>query len=251
MKTLLISFCLILLVLSCETPPPSAQEIVDSSIVAHGMEQFNGSKVSFDFRKKNYSILRNGGRYVYTSRKDSMEDRLDSSGRFDRKVGGQKITLPDSLEFSFSESLNSVAYFFQLPYLLNDKAVIKTFKGKTTLLDKEYYWLEVRFQEEEGGQDFQDVFLYWFDIKTYTMDYLAYKYHTSGGGMRFREATNRRNSKGLVVQDYINYSPKKGTKLSLYELADYFEQKQLTRVSEIEKKNITLHPQNKNDILWE
>ena len=65
----------------------------------------------------------------------------------------------------------------------------------------------MRFTEEDGGKDFEDVFLYWFDEQTFSMDYLAYSYITDGGGVRFREAFNKSEIGGIVFQDYINYKP--------------------------------------------
>ena len=60
-----------------------------------------------------------------------------------------------------------------------------------------------------GGEDFQDEYRYWIDPESGHIDYLAYNYHTDGGGTRFRKAKNRRKKEGFVFQDYINFKPEK------------------------------------------
>ncbi len=66
--------------------------------------------------------------------------------------------------------------------------------GKITIRSK------LTFNEDSGGDDFEDVFIYWFNTETYRMDYLAYEYHTDEGGMRFREAFNPREINGVLMQ---------------------------------------------------
>jgi hypothetical protein len=39
------------------------------------------------------------------------------------------------------------------------------------------------------------------------VDYLAYSYHTDGGGVRFRKAIKKHEIGGLILQDYENYKP--------------------------------------------
>ena len=118
-------------------------------------------------------------------------------------------------------------------------SAIKKYKGITSIKGKSYHQVEVRFQEENGGKDFEDVFLYWFNPDSFTVDYLAYSYITDGGGVRFREAINRRSVKGITFQDYINYKPQdKSTPLS--EMANLFENDELVELSRIENVNIRI-----------
>lgn len=72
-------------------------------------------------------------------------------------------------------------YFAFLPLWLKDPAVIVEDQGRSVIKGKEYHKIRITFEQEGGGDDFEDVFLYWFDVKDYSMDYLAYKYFTGKG----------------------------------------------------------------------
>ena len=50
--------------------------------------------------------------------------------------------------------------------------------------------------------------MYWFNKETFKPDYLAYDFHTDGGGVRFRKAYNERYVDGIRFVDYENYKPR-------------------------------------------
>ncbi len=103
----------------------------------------------------------------------------------------------------YTGSVNSVHYCSVLPYGLNDAAVQKKLLEETSINQKPYYKVQISFAEDGGGEDFDDVFIYWIDKKTFKVDYLAYSFHENDGGMRFREATNERFVNGirlLIIQ---------------------------------------------------
>jgi hypothetical protein len=235
-----------LLLTACQNEHPfDTQKVVDSSIEAHGLKLLEGHTVRFDFRRHSYSLSRTvaGNRYTRTIQQDSstIEDVLTTNGSFKRRINDQVVKLADSTASKYSESINSVAYFFLLPLPLNDAAVIKEAMGIEQINNKEYYKIKVSFKQEGGGTDFEDEFRYWIGKEDSMLDYLAYSYQTNGGGIRFRQAINRRVIDGLVVQDYINYRPKDKT-TPLDSLPALFEQGKLIEVSRIEKKNISLLP---------
>ena len=89
-------------------------------------------------------------------------------------------------------SVDSVLYFVQLPLTLVDVAVLRKYLGMVNINGRTYHKIEVRFSEENGGHDFEDVYLYWFEGKTFSMDFLAYSYATNGGGVRFWKAFNKK-----------------------------------------------------------
>ncbi len=220
------------------------QSIIDRAIEAHGLDNVFDKKIEFDFRERHYTLEREQGKYAYTrSFEDSLgsvRDVLVNSSQFTRFVNGQELELDDEWTGKYLNSVNSVLYFIQLPLTLNDPAAIKKYLGVQNLKGKSYHLLEIRFEEEGGGKDFEDVFLYWFDVESFQMDYLAYSYITDGGGVRFREAINRRNIKGLVFQDYINYKP--GDKLTpLDQLAGLYEKGELLELSRIENVNVVVN----------
>jgi len=69
------------------------------------------------------------------------------------------------------------------------------------------------------------------------LDYLAYKYATNGGGVRFREAYNTRVVEGIRFVDYNNYKPE-NKEVSLSELDQLFTEEKLKLVSKIETEKV-------------
>lgn len=220
------------------------QKIIDRAIAAHGGSLFEKNLVKFDFRSKSYSKYQDKNDIIYTRSfyDDSLgqvKDTLINTLDLRRYVNDTRVSLTDELRKIYANSVNSVLYFFQLPYGLNDAAVQKTLLSKNIVNGHMYYKIKVTFSQEGGGEDFEDVFVYWINEKEYTVDYLAYAYHTNGGGLRFREATNRRDVDGLIVQDYVNYKPTDET-VSVHELDELFETGQLIQLSVIENTNVSL-----------
>ena len=239
-------YFLLLLISACSTTeqPVAADAIIKNAITAHGLTSIQDKKIEFDFRNRHYSLLRTDNNYTYTrSFQDSLgfvEDILINSSKFTRLVNGNVLHVDSIWSGKYSNSVNSVLYFIQLPLTLMDLAAMKKYKGLATIKGKNYHLIEVRFEEENGGVDFQDVFLYWFNTETFTMDFFAYSYITDGGGVRFREAINTKRVDGIIFQDYINYQPKdKNTPLN--EMATLFEADQLVELSKIENTNITVN----------
>ncbi|MCP9762245.1 DUF6503 family protein [Lacihabitans soyangensis] len=188
---------------------PTAQSIVDECIEVYGGKKYDDLDVAFDFRNMHYTIKNINGKYTYT------RIQIDSSGHkiedvvtndsFERKIDGVKTSVPDSMATKYTSSVNSVAYFFLLPKPLNDPAVSKELVGTSKIKGKEYDKIKVKFSEEGGGKDHQDVFMYWIEKKSKSMDYFAYSYETNGGGIRFREAFNQKTQNGIKYSDYRNY----------------------------------------------
>ena len=247
---------LLLFVWSCENKASSSQkktsthkgqEVIDQAIIAHGQHLFENATLSFLFRDKQYSARRSDAEYIYTrSFKNGsalIEDMLINSTDFSRKKNDVSIEIEKEWAEKYSRSINSVLYFFQLPYLLNDLAVKKIDQGIKQIKGENYYQIKVSFQIENGGEDFEDEYLYWIDVNTFEIDYLAYNYITDGGGVRFRSAINKRRVNGLLVQDYINYAPL-NKKILLSSLITEFEKGALIERSRIINSDITLLPNN-------
>lgn len=223
------------------SPQPTAQEIVDSAILTHGGKAFEKFQVDFDFRDKHYVAIRKGGEFTYirafTDSTGTYRDTLNNSG-FSRHRNDTLQSLTNERINAFTNSVNSVIYFALLPFGLNDAAVVKKLVGEEEVKGKRYFVIKVSFKQEGGGADFEDEFLYWIDSEKFTVDYLAYSYHTNGGGIRFREAINQQKVGGILWQDYINYKAidEKGTTLS--QLLPLFKEGKLVELSRIELKNI-------------
>lgn len=239
MQKILVVWCTVL-VTSCQYSAEKAQQVVDKSILAHGQQKLNGVKLSFDFRDKAYSAERSGDSYTYSrffiDSLELIEDFLVNSSDFVRLVNGDTVKLTDSMATKYSSSVNSVLYFVQLPYLLNDAAVVKSYEGTQNIKNALYDVIKVRFTQEDGGEDFSDEYRYWINHSNYLVDYMAYTYTANGGGIRFREAYNRMERVGIIFQDYINYEVPKGTPLA--DIPALFENGELKELSRINNENI-------------
>jgi hypothetical protein len=231
-----------MVVVSCKTDNTlSAQNIVDKTIEISGGEKYMNAEIDFDFRDKHYRSVRNDGMFQYEREfQDSIgtiKDVLNNDG-FMRYVDNQVAEIPDSMAVKYTSSVNSVHYFALLPYGLNDAAVNKSSLGEVSLKDKLYHKIKVTFNQEGGGEDFEDVFIYWIDKETFKAHYIAYSYIEDDGiGIRFREAYNERIVNGLRFVDYNNYKSEEST-VTLLDLDKAFESGSLKLLSKIELENI-------------
>lgn len=219
----------------------SADEIVTKSIEKSGGEAFDNSIIRFNFRDKFYVARRDKGQFslirMFKDDNDSVFDLL-TNNNFDRFINESRVIIEDSMKAKFSASVNSVHYFSVLPYGLNAEAVNKTLLGSEKIKNKDYYKVKVTFNAEGGGEDYEDVFVYWFDKEDFDLDYLAYSYSEDNGvGMRFREAYNEQNIEGIRFVDYNNYKTE-NKELELFDLGEAFEENELKLLSKIELKNI-------------
>lgn len=227
---------------ACKTEENSNQ-IVKKAILYAGGKKFEKSEISFDFRDIHYVVKRNANNWMMSRsfEQDSnfITDVYTTSG-FERKVNERKTTVADSMAFKYIESINSVIYFALLPYKLEDQAVIKESLGKEKVKGTTFQKVKVSFKKEGGGEDYQDEFIFWFDEKSYSLNYLAYSFQVNGGGMRFRKAYNERFVEGIRFVDYVNFKPKSNP-VKLESLAKMFEKNELVELSKIELKNLTVN----------
>ena len=241
MRTL-VMLIVIVFISSCkpEKKVLTAQEIIDKSIVASGADKLAVSAIDFDFRKRHYTAVRNKGKFslIRITKNETTEtkDILSNKG-FERYRNDEFISIPDSMATRYSGSVNSVHYFAVLPFGLNDAAVKKKLLREAMVKGKTYYKIEVRFSEDGGGEDFDDVFVYWINKQDFKIDYLAYSYHVNGGGKRFREATNERIIEGIRFVDNTNYKAKNAS-TKLENLDKAFENSGLEKLSEINLENV-------------
>jgi hypothetical protein len=239
MKKFIYLTVVFLMIVSCITGTKDPQKLIDKTIEISGGEKYNESVIEFDFRDKHYKATRKGGNYkLERFFNDSINDVVTNSG-FKRFINNEIVKVADSMIPRYTNSINSVHYFTTLPYGLNDPAVNKNFLEKVTIKGNEYYKIEVTFKQDSGGDDFDDVYVYWINTQSNKVDYLAYSFHVNGGGMRFREAYNERYINGLRFVDYNNYKSK-NKDVTLFDLDVLFENNKLKLLSKIETENITV-----------
>lgn len=219
---------------------PNATLIIEKAIETSGVSVVSSAEIDFDFRDIHYHAKRINGNFELSrtfTRNDSVITDVLNNSDFGRFLNDSLLDLNDVDKAKYISSVNSVHYFSVLPFGLDDKAVNHRYIDSTVVKGKPYHLIEITFNEIGGGEDFQDVFLYWISRDNFNIDYLAYRYFTDGGGVRFREAFNQREIEGITFLDYRNYKPE--TKLvELKELPALFETNNLELLSTIELKNI-------------
>ncbi len=241
----IVALMIVLFVLSCKQYDKklTVQEIVDKSIAVSGGNLFELKTISFDFRGKTYTSETRGKQKILTRLlKNDTVKLLDvlSKGKLQRYKNDSLVVLPDSLAHIYANSVNSVHYFSKLPYGLNDPAVQKELLGEIEIKKQAYFKIKISFSQKNGGDDFDDTYLYWINKDTFKVDYLAYEYHTNGGGMRFREAYNERYVDEIRFVDYKNLKPKHN-KLNILQIDSLYINDELKLLSTIEIENITSH----------
>lgn len=220
------------------------KKIIDQAIEFSGGESYDNSSITFEFRDKSYSSKKHDNYWEMSrSFSDSLGIYKDthSSKGFQRTINDSITQVHDSMAFKYIESINSVFYFALLPYKLNDKAVISEYLGQEKIEGTSYFKIRIRFNEEGGGVDHEDEFIYWFDTKDYSLDFLAYSFQVNGGGKRFRKAYNERVINGIRFADYENYKPEDDSKYTLEQLAHAFTTRKLKLLSTIELKKIKVN----------
>ncbi|MDX1760533.1 DUF6503 family protein [Salinimicrobium sp. 3283s] len=250
-NTVLTAILVSVLSLSCGTSEKKSEgeKIIEKSIEASGGENYVNAEIDFTFRNRRYKSKRNGDifrleRIVKDSAGNTTHDVLSNEG-LKRFVNSKAATVPDSMVTRISDGVNSVHYFVQVPFVLNSPAANKELLGEGEVEGETYYEVKVTFREEGGGTDFEDEFLYWIHKENFTVDYLAYRFFTNDGGIRFRKALNPRVVEGIRFVDYQNYKAKEFS-TPLRDLDSLYEAGKLEFFSDIQTENISVSI-NKNN----
>ena len=221
---------------------PTVNEIIDNSISAYGGQKVYNSVIEFDFRKRHYLARYQNYKYqltrTFSDSTGQFVDELNNDG-FTRTHNDSLVVLDDEWTGKYSRSVNSVIYFFRIPFVLKDGAVKPELLGAAMINEQDYYKIRVSFSEEDGGDDFDDSFIYWINKDNFLIDYFAYSYSTDGGGKRFREAFNPQTINGLYTVDYINYEPK-DLNIAIENYDQYYVDAGMKELSRIENENVSI-----------
>lgn len=223
----------------------SVEDIVDSVYRKNGsglIDQFN---ISFDFREFQYARMRSDSGLMksrkFTNKKGEAIVDTWQGDSLVRTVDGKVIELLEKDQNAYKNSINSVFYFAFLPKALKDPAVNLVLVDEVEIAEKMYYKIKVTFNEEGGGEDFHDIFLYWIGVEDYAMDYMAYQYFTLEGGIRFRAVDQTQEVNGILFKDYLNYAPKENLMNDYMSVDKVFSNDGMKLVSEIRLENIEVN----------
>jgi Family of unknown function (DUF6503) len=190
-NTILLVIPVLILMGSCGINQPSGNEIMDKAFARHGGEYLKNLEIDFKFRNFKYEAKIVDGEFAFQQR---------------TPVGYSNVSEGDEKRRFAQSDAKSVFHFALLPYNVNDKLAHKELMCTSKIKGEDYYKVEVTFDTNGGGDDFEDVYIYWVHKENFTIDYLAYSFYINGGGVRFREAYNQREVNGVRFQDYINYT---------------------------------------------
>ena len=111
-------FLLCIFFLSCYSEHSKEKQIIEKSVQVYGWNQKEFSIV-FDFRDYKYKLTRKPNFFSYQRsilREGVLiKDVMTSNSELKRYLDEIPLKLSDSLKDIYSNSLNSVMYFFQLP----------------------------------------------------------------------------------------------------------------------------------------
>lgn len=235
---LLLSFCCSKCSISTQN---TAAKWIEQTNVAHGTTTLKEDNLRFTFREYQYGLTQKKHQKLYSRTRiiggDTLTDTLFNGRDFRRWINDHPVTVSDSLKQLYAASINSVLYFIQLPEVLNDEAVQSAYMGEVTILGEPYVSLKVTFQQEGGGEDYQDEYRYWIHQKTHLIDFLAYRFYSGKGGTRFRKVSHRERVNGMVFQDYENFSSPTPFP-PLDSIASLYTEGKLKKVSDIQQKEI-------------
>ena len=219
--------------------------VLNKAFDFHGAELHSKSATTFRFRETDYKNVQLNGRYqmerTFTDSVGQLTRDVVNNDGFTRYINGAVAEVTDDKAAAYTESVNSVIYFTRLPYGLKDNAVIYEDYGTDTIKGVPHQQLGVQFRQEGGGVDFEDSFVYWFATDTGKLNYLAYRFKTNEGGIRFREAINNKRIEGILFQDYINYKPidlEAAYAVPLHQMDDFLEAGKLEELSRIKNEEI-------------
>ena len=224
----------------CQPKTMDAERVITKSIEVHGGDFYEDCIIEFDFRGRHYRLERNRGIFeyhrIFNDSTGTYHDLLSNDG-FRRTINGQPVPVSDDWAKRYSNSINSVAYFALLPFGLNDPAVNKNLIGEEEIEGNHYYKVHVTFSQDGGGEDHEDVFVYWINKENFRMEYFGYFYLTDGGGIRFRKAVNQRTKGGMIFSDYINFRGDDNDS-DVAALARKYEEGLLEKLSVIDLENL-------------
>lgn len=238
----LIFLLLLFTFISCSTTTKNLATIwIEKANIAHGTAVLDQSSFRFNFRDYTYGLTHKKNTKSYSRTKLTtggiLTDTLYNSRDFKRWINQKPVLVSDSLQKLYSESINSVLYFIQLPRVLKDPAVQASYLGEEDLLGEHYVRLQVTFQKEGGGVDYLDEYRYWIHKKTHLIDFFAYRFYSEKGGTRFRKVSHRVRINGMIFQDYENFSPPTPFP-PLDSIARLYIKGRLKKVSDIQQEEI-------------
>jgi len=195
---------------ACSGSLDEADRIVLASIDRHGGPLLEDSRIRFTFRDAQFDVLTHRGTFrnerTYRDALGRSITEVMANDGVHMIVNGEEVPLDPAMQAQVETDVNSVVYFAFLPFRLRDPAVRLRYLGPDEVEGRLYHRIEVTFEQEGGGQDWDARFVHWIHAEDHTLDYFAYRYSRGEGGTRFRRAINAREVGGLLIRDWENFA---------------------------------------------
>ena len=166
----------------------SARALLDSAIVAHGGQKFEGATIEFGLNNYDFALKRDGYNYdymMYQERDSAMHTVKTFNGGITYHIddslvdpGARQITL-------IRERVNNVAYDFYIPLSFTGNDVVLTYLGQENMRLKPYHKLKVTYKQIEGAEPDERAYVLWMDADTYEIDFIAKQNETTSGRKQF------------------------------------------------------------------
>lgn len=186
----------------------SARALLDSAIVAHGGQKFEGATIEFGLNNYDFALKRDGYNYdymMYQERDSAMHTVKTFNGGITYHIddslvdpGARQITL-------IRERVNNVAYDFYIPLSFTGNDVVLTYLGQENMRLKPYHKLKVTYKQIEGAEPDERAYVLWMDADTYEIDFIAKQNETTSGRKQFMAAAYKRRVEGLLFSDFELY----------------------------------------------
>lgn len=223
---------------------PTAPDIVDRSIAAHGWDALPEHEVRLVVSSRSGSFrvrARPGDVFEYEVHSEvdgEPRTHLWTNDSITVRVGGEEQPLEDAEAVQRAEDFVSArVYFLFLPYRLNDPSARRTDLGTEAWDGEELHKVKVSFAPSTST-DAGSEFLYWFDPESAELRQFAYDFRN---GLRFRRVTNPRRIEGMLFYDQENWA-QNGRGLSVDALTPQYVEEEMELLSVVELSEIYVLP---------
>lgn len=208
------------------------KKLLDLTLAAHGAKSLSEQCYDFVFRGNLYRMARHDGVFKYENHSRHGHAILTNK-KFIFLRDNKPLLLTPRQESQGRQGLNSVVYFASLPLPLKDPSVLAKALPSQTIRGVEFKVLDVRFEEDDGGDYPKDIFRYWIHPESGLIEYFAYRTEVGPKGrVRFRVPKQRSTVGGFVFTDWDNYGVGDAS-IPLEELPKRWVSGDLPKLSEI------------------
>lgn len=217
MKQLTIGVILVLLAYGCNQKVTNdlaqldGKELLENAVKAHGEQLYTGATVRFMMNENDFDLKRDGYNYRYEMSRQTdtaTHTAVTYNGGFEFLIDGELVSQGSRMEVIIRNRLSAVAYDFYLPFELLANDAIHRYLGTEIVRGKEYHKVEVTFKQIDIEVPDNRIIMFWIDVKTNEIDFIAKQDGGRETRKQFMAAANKRRQNGLLISDFETYRTK-------------------------------------------